>query len=716
MNNYYGNYLGMVITGGEKDPEGRGRCQIFIPHIMPALYEGWNDSGNDLSFDIVGDGLPTSLDPSIIQKLQMMLPWAECAAPIVGSSPSVKDGSEETRNTAVKAGSFSVAPGAFEGAPSAAGSAYIKNTPWSAGFISYVAGTNSSSFPRAGMHTSYATAVRNNQAPGWQALNPANTQVQPGDIVIKNRGGNNLSWNSNWSGVSHGDVVIQVTGNTIKTVGGNVGDTVSLTNVAGSNGIINNSNYFAILRPPANAANNIAKTAEQEFTKWKSNNWNEKSTGALGTLSSYYAAGNLQVPPGVNPSALTGNTDTNQYPDPTKETNQWEGSSTLQSYEDSKGNSIVKNDELYNFLLNEVKTKGNFDRFKIPAGGEKYGLDGTPEGWARFYTSMAYNESGFKNGSVNATDPGGGSYGIFQIARNKAVEYYGAGYGEVFQRYGISNREYTAAEMQNPEISSRFALAISESLLSKQNIIENGQQASNGAGLSRYWAMTTFNRMKNTTEADYTDPDVVGIARSAPIIDPATPHSRNDGPDTNYQALGMFGYASEGTAVWVFFREGNPLYPVYFAASYGQREWQNMYSYSSPGIGAGVGGPLPGTEKMRMNSYGGGFESAQVTGGYDNGLDPEFTFQVYGKNGSNLLFTKDHTEFNSTYNHNQRVSGDFHEITEANKQTRVRGDKKTYVEQDVYITVGNWSEEAIAASDEIQQYINEAMEIKSRVT
>jgi hypothetical protein len=204
------------------------------------------------------------------------------------------------------------------------------------------------------------------------------------------------------------------------------------------------------------------------------------------------------------------------------------------------------------------------------------------------------------------------------------------------------------------------------------------------------------------------------LASNQQSVHRPTQHAAAPGPNTNYQALGMFGYASEGTAVWVFFREGDPHFPVYFAASYGQREWQNMYSYSSPGIGAGAGtGALPGTEKMRLNSYGGGFESAQVSENSESGLDPEFTFQVYGKNGSNLLFTKDHTQFNSTYNHNQRVAGDFQEITEANKEERVRGDKNTYVEQDVYITVGNWTDEAIAASDEIQQYINEAMEIKS---
>jgi hypothetical protein len=686
MNTYYGNYLGIVITGGEKDPEGRGRCQVFIPHIMPALYEGWNDSEQDLSFDIVGNGLSTSLNPSIIEKLQLMLPWAECAAPIVGSSPSVKDGSEVIRNrgtTRTDSGDFTP----FGGTPEDnAAFSSLTNVAAQNNFRAGLCGTAvgeiledvygySESDIRGGSTTGRRDGFQYNsimQNLGWKQIQIARPEdAPPGSIISYGPVAGNSAGHVEWVGINPN------------------GDKAYYYGLGGANGQS---------RPGGGSLDGFTGTA------WV----------APDNVTNSALAKTGQSP--LNPSSVTGNVDVNQYTDPTKETNEWEGSETLKSYEDSKGKSIVKNDELYDFILNEVKTKGNFNQFGIPQGGEKYGLDGTPESWARFYTSMAFNESGFINGTVNPTDPGGGSFGIFQIATNKAVEYHAAGFGEIFNRYGISNRPYSAAEMQNPEINTRFALAISESLLSQQNIIENGQQASNGAGLSRYWAMTTFDRMSNTTQADYPEPDVVGIARSAPLIDPATPHSRNDGPDTNYQALGMFGYASEGTAVWVFFREGNPLYPVYFAASYGQREWQNMYSYSSPGIGAGVGGPIPGTEKMRLNSYGGGFESVQVTENAQAGLDPEFTFQIYGKNGSNLLFTKDHTEFNSTYNHNQRVSGDFHEITEANKQTRVRGDKKTYVEQDVFITVGNWTEEAIAASDEIQQYINEAMEIKSNVT
>ena len=569
------------------------------------------------------------------------------------------------------------------------------------------------------MHTSYATAIRNNQAPGWQALNPTNTQVQPGDIVIKNRGGNNLSWNSNWTGVSHGDIVTQVTGNTIKTVGGNVGDTVSLTNVAGTNGIINNSNYFAILRPPANAANNIAKTAEQEFTKWKSNNWREKSAGALGTLSSYYAAGNLQVPPGVNPSAQTGNVGINQT-QPNKL-----GSEKL-SYNTTGAQKFVatgtKSDG--GVRLNYEGTDLAFTRsgtagqsrtsFNFKGGGY---LDGNTD---LFVVAPATDNTGKLIPEEGKKYPLGSKVIVTNPNTNKTVVGIVGDYGATSRGWGEVSAATARAVGIKEDISARGRGTVGgDAQNAKLEIAVLPEIVGNNGALTRedYNSFIKTNNasdallLAQTTSSEI--PAETAIAENTQSVHVTTPHSRNDGPDTNYQALGMFGYASEGTTVWVFFREGDPLYPVYFAASYGQREWQNMYSYSSPGIGAGAGtGALPGTEKMRLNSYGGGFESAQATGN-ESGLDPEFNFQVYGKNGSNLLFTKDHTEFNSTYNHNQRVSGDFHEITEANKETRVRGDKNTYVEQDVYITVGNWSDEAIAASDEIQQYINEAMEIKS---
>ena len=81
---YNSIYLGMVIDNN--DPEFRGRVQVFIPHIMPTLYEGWNKEGKDITINCVGDNMPQGLTSEIVDKLKKILPWAEAASPIVGQS------------------------------------------------------------------------------------------------------------------------------------------------------------------------------------------------------------------------------------------------------------------------------------------------------------------------------------------------------------------------------------------------------------------------------------------------------------------------------------------------------------------------------------------------------------------------------------------------------------------------------------------------------
>lgn len=84
MKTYYGNYLGIVINNN--DPEFRGRVQVFIPHIMPALFEEWNKKGENITINCVGDNMPQGLTADIVDKLKQILPWAEAASPIVGQS------------------------------------------------------------------------------------------------------------------------------------------------------------------------------------------------------------------------------------------------------------------------------------------------------------------------------------------------------------------------------------------------------------------------------------------------------------------------------------------------------------------------------------------------------------------------------------------------------------------------------------------------------
>ena len=86
MKTYLGNFAGVVINNN--DPEFRGRVQVFIPHLMPTLYENWNKEGKDITFTCVGDNMPEGLGSEIIEKLKKILPWAESASPIIGQSAS----------------------------------------------------------------------------------------------------------------------------------------------------------------------------------------------------------------------------------------------------------------------------------------------------------------------------------------------------------------------------------------------------------------------------------------------------------------------------------------------------------------------------------------------------------------------------------------------------------------------------------------------------
>jgi len=89
MNNYHGNYLGIVIQNN--DPEKRGRIKVFVPHISSSVYEKWyqpeDGTVKNKHFKFMGaeGGVETSLTREIIDKLKERVPWAICAAPLVGS-------------------------------------------------------------------------------------------------------------------------------------------------------------------------------------------------------------------------------------------------------------------------------------------------------------------------------------------------------------------------------------------------------------------------------------------------------------------------------------------------------------------------------------------------------------------------------------------------------------------------------------------------------
>jgi hypothetical protein len=680
MKQYYGNYLGVVVTGGEKDPEGRGRVQVFVPHIMPTLYEGWNKEGKDITFNIIGEGLPEGLDPGIVSRLQRILPWAECAAPIIGASPSVKNGSEAVRNVGTAA--VNSPSGEASGMPSRAGiitgtsgAAYgnLSNLP--AGQGAYIQGKIGSPNNKVGHFDIKQVGLGyfdRNDLDQFVFVNNkpigASPPVPKGGFYDKRDNGARTH-----SGYDYAFP--------------NAGAPLTLAN--GAKWVSNGSMTFRNGERGDRATFQLPDGRQFEILH--------------GKFDQNYQAG---APAGYNPSVIEQGSGINLQQDGSDA-----GFASLPNSIESKIDPDSKG------ALTSVATANGLDPNAIAL------LINTESGW-----------------STSTRSPGRGTYrGLTQIGEQTFREAGGSLGGLTWQQFQSASPAQQintyGAWLNHYNFGSKVNAAginLSQLTTAQQAALLQGFQfAPNASGWLNAFGRgdgsvpaTTTNqadRLGNTSINDmaayygdlYGSNELANIARSNVVVQNTTPYQMQSGPPTNNQARGMFGYASEGTTVWVFFREGDPHFPVYFAASYGQREWQNLYQYSSPGVGAGVGpgGAQPGTEVCDMRLYGGGQRSVQIS--EESGQEPDFIHQIYSTNGSNLTFMKDHTEFNSIYDHVNRVLGDHQDITESNREMRVRGDFNTYAEQDVYVNIGNWSDEAVAASDEIQQYINEAMEIKS---
>jgi hypothetical protein len=99
MEPVYGIHLGLVISDNA-DPEGRNRVQVWIPYLSTTLYKSINSKLKNLNIKSPSD--LDSVDPTIMETLRLILPWAEYGAPLFGGSSgnySSATGITSTTNT-----------------------------------------------------------------------------------------------------------------------------------------------------------------------------------------------------------------------------------------------------------------------------------------------------------------------------------------------------------------------------------------------------------------------------------------------------------------------------------------------------------------------------------------------------------------------------------------------------------------------------------------
>lgn len=131
---------------------------------------------------------------------------------------------------------------------------YIKDRqPWSAALISYVMiKAGYTDFPKSASHSCYNEIARNNRKAGigkFHLYRIDEYKPRVGDIVSKGRAGVTLTYDGVKCGqLSHSDIVVEVRPDELITIGGNVGDAVSITRVPLKNGFINKAGYYAIIK------------------------------------------------------------------------------------------------------------------------------------------------------------------------------------------------------------------------------------------------------------------------------------------------------------------------------------------------------------------------------------------------------------------------------------------------------------------------------------
>ena len=130
------------------------------------------------------------------------------------------------------------------------------NYAWSAAFICYVvrkAGAGNA-FKYSSYHTTYTYYAKQNRINGvsntFKAYRVSEKKPDLGDIIVQNYDRSNRNYDSVQPNISgaHGDIVVEVSSDHVKVIGGNVGESVSLRKYPiNSNGYLSSGKHWAIV-------------------------------------------------------------------------------------------------------------------------------------------------------------------------------------------------------------------------------------------------------------------------------------------------------------------------------------------------------------------------------------------------------------------------------------------------------------------------------------
>jgi len=201
-----------------------------------------------------------------------------------------------------------------------------------------------------------------------------------------------------------------------------------------------------------------------------------------------------------------------------------------------------------------------------------------------------------------------------------------------------------------------------------------------------------------------------GSPSSTGLVVNPNPHGGIVTQNLNNAPRGLFSFPSAGAMVWVFFREGNPLFPVYFAASYSQAEWKSAYRGASdcPGYKPAMteDNPVSSTGGI-MNLNGVGGIRWEETNNVEDRMQDQKSIMFFGEDGSNIFMGKGYNQYFSKFDRRDQVEGDRWETTLGFKEEWIQGDSNEVTMGDVFVKIGNVSQPAVNAVTRIQELLKE---------
>ena len=215
--------------------------------------------------------------------------------------------------------------------------------------------------------------------------------------------------------------------------------------------------------------------------------------------------------------------------------------------------------------------------------------------------------------------------------------------------------------------------------------------------------------LEPSAKSDLTGESARTVTDGGPqIVGNTDPHGPTVVKNTNDTAKGMFAFPGVGAMVWVFFREGNPQFPVYFAASYSSSEWKSAYggaSLNPDGTNNGtVGTQVASTLKLNPNA-GGGIEITHIKNNSDpSGASDKATAMMYGDDGSNMMFSKGYHQLYTRHDRRDQTDGHYYKIIGGAEEKWIEDDSSLNVRGNQIIKIGKVDAEAQEAMKQLATF------------